>query len=134
MPVSVRLIVTILILIAATLLNRLNLEWRPLPRPFQRSPTTMMGVVDPSFSAERCADLHNRLLQKAIVNEPSAMVERNLIARILDASLEVAEFSIPKAVLPTVFTNWQFSQLLTVSAVQYYYFAVPVFYSFLKGN
>jgi hypothetical protein len=37
-------------------------------------------------------------------------------------------------VLPTVFTNWQFSQLLTVSAVQYYYFAVPVFCSFRKGN
>ncbi|OBT55587.1 hypothetical protein VE04_03591 [Pseudogymnoascus sp. 24MN13] len=51
-----------------------------------------MSVIDPSFSAERCPDLHNRLLQKAIVNEPSAMVERNLIAGLLDVSAEIADF------------------------------------------
>jgi hypothetical protein len=50
-----------------------------------------MSAPDPSFSPERCADLHNRLLQNAVVNDPSAVVERNLIARFLEAAPEFAE-------------------------------------------
>ncbi|OBT42048.1 hypothetical protein VE00_07418 [Pseudogymnoascus sp. WSF 3629] len=56
-----------------------------------------MGAIDPSFSAERCADLHNRLLQKEIANEPSAVVERSLITGLLDVSTDVAGFSIPES-------------------------------------
>ena len=86
MPVSIRVIVAVFILITAALLSQLNLEWRLKPQPFRRFPAGTTGVMDHSFSAERCADLHNRLLQKAVVNEPGAVVERNLIARLVDAS------------------------------------------------
>lgn len=97
MPVSVRLSLAILMLIAAGLFTRLHLEWRLLSQPFHRSRTTTMGAINPSFSAERCADLHNRLLQQAIANGPSAVVERSLITGLLDVSTDVAGFSIPES-------------------------------------
>lgn len=93
MPVSVHRVVAIVVLITGGFLTRLNLEWRPLPQPFRQSSITRIGVIDPSFSAERCAYLHNRLLQRAIANEPSAVVERNLIGRLVDSSTGVAGFS-----------------------------------------
>lgn len=91
MPVSIRFIVAVFILITAALLSQLNVEWRLRPQPFRRSPAAMTGVMDQSFSAERCSDLHNRLLQKAIVNQPGVVVERNLIARLVDASTMFVE-------------------------------------------
>lgn len=93
MPVSVHRVVAIVVLITGGFLTRLNLEWRSLPQPFRQSSITRIGVIDPSFSAERCEYLHNRLLQKAIANEPSAVVERNLIGRLVDSSTGVAGFS-----------------------------------------
>lgn len=92
MPVSVRYIYAVLVLITAALLTRFNLVWQLRSQPFRWSLITAMNApADPSFSPERCADLHNRLLQKAIVNDLSAVVERNLIARSLEAATEFAE-------------------------------------------
>ena len=39
----------------------------------------------------RSADLHNRLVQKAIVNDNAAVVKRSLITRLLDAWARFAE-------------------------------------------
>lgn len=43
------------------------------------------------FSPERCADLHNKLLQKAIENNPAATTETTLLARLLEASPQLAQ-------------------------------------------
>ncbi|KAK7710160.1 hypothetical protein SLS64_003235 [Diaporthe eres] len=44
-----------------------------------------------AFSPERCADLHNKLLQKAIENSPAATTETNLLERLLEASLQLSQ-------------------------------------------
>ncbi|KAI8965151.1 hypothetical protein F5Y11DRAFT_37348 [Daldinia sp. FL1419] len=50
-----------------------------------------MDLSTLSFSPERCADLHNRLLAQSIENLPSQRTERNLVARFLDAAPEFTE-------------------------------------------
>ncbi|KAI1346683.1 hypothetical protein F5Y01DRAFT_17063 [Xylaria sp. FL0043] len=50
--------------------------------------------MDPSaslFSPQRCADLHNRLLAKAIEHNPEARTEQTLATRFLQAAPEFAE-------------------------------------------
>lgn len=42
------------------------------------------------FSPERCADLHNTLLQKAIGNDPAAVTETSLLRRLLEASPQLS--------------------------------------------
>lgn len=44
-----------------------------------------------AFSPQRCANIHNRLLQHAAVNNPSAVIERNLISKFLEVAPEFAE-------------------------------------------
>ncbi|KAF3068384.1 hypothetical protein GL218_08392 [Daldinia childiae] len=56
-----------------------------------------MDLPSLSFSPERCADLHNRLLAKSIEHLPARRTERNLVARFLDAAPEFAEIpSLPE--------------------------------------
>ncbi|KAK6957137.1 hypothetical protein Daesc_002422 [Daldinia eschscholtzii] len=50
-----------------------------------------MDLMNSSFSPERCADLHNRLLAKSIEHIPVRQTERNLIARFLEAAPEFAD-------------------------------------------
>lgn len=91
MPVSIYHIYTVLILIAAAILARFNLRGQLWTQPFRWPPIAAMSYPDHIFSPERCADLYNSLFQKAIANDPSAVVERNLIARFLEAAPEFAE-------------------------------------------
>lgn len=43
------------------------------------------------FSPERCANLHNKLLQKAIENDPAATTETNLLTRLLESSPQLSQ-------------------------------------------
>lgn len=43
------------------------------------------------FSPERCADLHNKLLQKAIENDPASTTEITLLPRLFEASPQLAQ-------------------------------------------
>lgn len=52
-----------------------------MPGPFEEE----------AFSPQRCANIHNRLLQHAVVNNPSAVIERNLISKFLEVAPEFAE-------------------------------------------
>ncbi|KAI0467975.1 hypothetical protein F4859DRAFT_492294 [Xylaria cf. heliscus] len=50
-----------------------------------------MNTSTPTFSPERCADLHNQLLAKAIEHGPTLYTERTLANRFLEAAPEFAD-------------------------------------------
>ncbi|KFY43925.1 hypothetical protein V494_01746 [Pseudogymnoascus sp. VKM F-4513 (FW-928)] len=82
----------VIFLIVATLLAQFNSVSRLLSQTLRWSATTTtMSLVDHSFSPERCAELYNILLYKATVNDPTAVVERNLVPRFLEVAPELAE-------------------------------------------
>lgn len=88
MPTS-RLVQAAIVLVAAVLAARFFVVW-PSLWPLRN---IEMSTIDPSFSPERCADLHNQLLRRAIENNPNVVVERTLVQRFLDVAPEFS--SIP---------------------------------------